>query len=90
MPNHSTTYEFYEEAKDALDLINVDYEPLDAVVDLEKEIKNPSAAIHTSLNTNIAYHATGDAGNPEKAFRTADNELDLRLEQPRLVPSPDD
>jgi len=77
-----------EEAKDALDFISVDYEPLDAVVDLEKEIKNPSAPMHTSLDSNIAYHATGDSGNPEKAFRTADNELDLRLEQPRLVPNP--
>ena len=77
-----------EEAKDALDLISVDYEPLDAVVDLEKEIKNPSAPMHTSLGTNIAYHATGNSGNPKKAFRTADNELDLRLEQPRLVPNP--
>ena len=75
-------------AKDALDLIEVDYEQLPAAVDLESAANPDAPLVHENIGTNLCYEATGSSGDPEKAFAEADAVMSVRLEQPRLIPNP--
>ncbi len=74
-------------ARDALELVQVDYEPLPAVVDIEKAAQKGSPVIHDKLGTNVAYESKGSHGNPDRAFRDADGVVKARFEQPRLIPN---
>lgn len=75
-------------ARDAIDLIDVDYEPIPPVVDMEKAGDAESPLVHEELGTNIAYAASDQAGDPDKAFSEADGVVSARLVQPRLIPNP--
>ena len=74
-------------ARDALELIEVDYEPILAVVDMEKAAEEGSPLVHEGLGTNLCYDANAQAGDVEGAFRDADGVVEARLAQPRLVPN---
>ncbi|MBI3997865.1 MAG: xanthine dehydrogenase family protein, partial [Armatimonadetes bacterium] len=58
-------------AEDAVDLIEVEFEPLPAVVDLEDAARPGSPTVHEDLDTNIAAHYTQRVGNVEEAFARA-------------------
>ena len=76
------------EAMDALELIKVDYEPLPAVVDLEGAAKQGSPLVHEDLGTNLCVASSGQAGDPDEAFRQADGVVSARFEEPRVVVNP--
>lgn len=47
-------------ARDAADMIEVDYDPLDAITDAEKAARPDSPLIHEEFGTNVAYvHSAG-------------------------------
>jgi aerobic carbon-monoxide dehydrogenase large subunit len=74
-------------ARDAADLVFVDYEPLDAVGDLDEAIDAPP--IHEGLDsgTNVAYdRSRGD----REAFKAVDGPVKLSgtVEHPRVAPAP--
>jgi aerobic carbon-monoxide dehydrogenase large subunit len=73
-------------ARDALDLVEVDYEPLPAVVDPEKALEKDSPLTHPELGTNVAFTWNLLSGNVEGAFKEADQVLKLRIVHPRLTP----
>jgi carbon-monoxide dehydrogenase large subunit len=73
-------------ARDAIDLIDVDYEPLPAVIDPEKALKEDSSLTHPELGTNIAFIWRLPAGDVDAAFKEADKVLKLRTVQPRVTP----
>ena len=75
-------------ARDALDLIDVDYEPLTAVVDWEKAAEPGSPLVHEDLGTNLSVLVSGTAGDPDRAFQEADGVVSARIVEPRLIPSP--
>ena len=75
-------------AKDALELIGVDYEMLPAVVNVEAALEDGSPLVHEDLGTNQCLHSVRSAGDLEGAFRDAHGVVSLRLEEPRLVPNP--
>ena len=75
-------------ARDALDLIDVDYQPLTPVVDMEKAAEADSPLVHDDLGTNVAVEASRTVGDPDRAFQEADGVVSLRVSQPRLVPNP--
>jgi len=75
-------------ARDALDLVEVDYQPLPAVVDMEKAAESSSPLVHDELGTNICVETTRTVGDPDRAFQEADGVISLRVSQPRLIPSP--
>ena len=75
-------------ARDALELIEVDYQPLPPVVDMERAVEPSSALVHQELGTNLCYDSSGQAGDPDRAFREADGTVSARLTQPRLIPNP--
>ena len=73
-------------ARDATDLIEVDYDPLDAVVDPEKAAEHDSLPIHETFGDNIAFRS--EVTNPavEQALKEADKVIKLRIVQQRLIP----
>ena len=73
-------------ARDALDLVDVDYEPLPAVMDPEKALEKDSALTHPELGTNVAFTWSLPAGDVDAAFKEADKVLKLRTVQPRVTP----
>jgi carbon-monoxide dehydrogenase large subunit len=50
-------------AEDAVEDITVDFEPLDAVVDLEKALDPNAPRIHEDLDSNVAAHVIQEKGN---------------------------
>ena len=73
-------------ARDALDLIDVDYEPLPAVIDPEKALEKDSPLTHPELGTNVAFTWSLPGGDVDGAFKEADSVLKLRIIHPRLTP----
>ena len=59
-------------AEDALDLIEVEYEPLPAEVDAEKGAAGNAGFIHEHLDNNIASYDEGHTGDIDEAYRQAD------------------
>ncbi|HXW54146.1 MAG TPA: xanthine dehydrogenase family protein molybdopterin-binding subunit [Candidatus Cybelea sp.] len=73
-------------ARDAADLIEVDYDVLPAVADPEKALAKGAPAVHPEWpdNTAFTYHAEG--GEVDKAFAEADVVAKQRITSQRLVP----
>lgn len=79
-------------AKDAVQLIEVDYEPLPAVVDPKKALEPGAPVIRDDKpgqTTNHIYHwEAGDREATERAFREADRVVTLETHYPRCHPAP--
>jgi aerobic carbon-monoxide dehydrogenase large subunit len=73
-------------ARDALDLIDVDYDPLPVVTDPEKALAPESSLTHPDLGTNVAYTWTIANGDLEAAFQQADRVIKQRMVHQRLIP----
>ncbi len=59
-------------AEDAAGLVVVDYEVLDAVVNVEDAVQPDSAAVHEDLPMNLGAHVIQEKGNYERARDQAD------------------
>jgi carbon-monoxide dehydrogenase large subunit len=75
-------------ARDAVDLIDVQYEPLPVVVNAETAIEPGSPLTHPDLGTNVAYTHTMGGGDIDDAFRRADRVVKQRIVHQRLTPMP--
>lgn len=73
-------------ARDALDLIQVEYEPLPVVTDPEKALAAGSPVIHSEWPDNVAFRSEQKQGNLTKAFKEADKIVRQRLVHQRLAP----
>ena len=58
-------------AEDALADIQIDYEPLEAVVDLEKGLQAESPVIHEEIGSNISAHVVQTKGDYESVKKDA-------------------
>jgi carbon-monoxide dehydrogenase large subunit len=58
-------------AEDAADLIEVDWEPLPAIVDFRKADMPDQPRVHDDVPNNVAAHLVQVVGEPEDAFRKA-------------------
>jgi aerobic carbon-monoxide dehydrogenase large subunit len=74
-------------ARDALEQVDVTYEPLPAVVDPLKAVAGPPY-VHASLGTNVAFTMPLKAGDPDRAFAEADEIVAVRIVNQRLAPVP--
>jgi len=72
-------------ARDAVDLIEVDYEDLPAVVDVEAAAIG-GTVIHESFGDNIAYRLTSGEGDVEAALQQADRVVTQKMVHQRLAP----
>ncbi len=75
-------------AADAVDLVEVDYEPTQAVSDPEKAIAPGAPAVHPEWPDNVAFNYHQEGGEPEKAFAEAEVIIKQRITSQRLLPSP--
>jgi len=73
-------------ARDALDLIEVDYDPLPVVSDPEKALEKNAPLTHPELGTNQAYTWSLANGDLDKAFKQADCVIKQRMLHQRLTP----
>ncbi|MCL6508216.1 MAG: molybdopterin-dependent oxidoreductase, partial [Bryobacteraceae bacterium] len=74
-------------ARDAVDRIEVDYEPLPAVADPEKALEPGAPAVHPEWPDNIAFTYHQEAGDVDKAFAEADVVVKQRIVSQRLIPT---
>jgi carbon-monoxide dehydrogenase large subunit len=76
-------------ARDAIDAIDVDYDPLPVVANPEDAVKPGSPRTHPDLADNIAYtHRVAGGGDIDAAFKNADRVIKHRLYHQRLTPMP--
>ena len=72
-------------ARDAADLIIVDYEDLPVVTDVEQAAAG-GPVIHEAFSDNIAYRLTSGEGDIDAAFSAADRTVKQRILHKRLAP----
>jgi aerobic carbon-monoxide dehydrogenase large subunit len=75
------------QATDAAELIDVDYEPLEAVIDPEKAMYAGTPQIHPDVPKNQAFHWTVAGGDVDAAFKNAAVIVKERIVQQRLIPN---
>src|SRR5438874_5265168 len=79
-------------AKDALELIEVDYEPLEAIVTPQRALEADAPVIRTDkegVTDNHIYHwEAGDKDATDRAFEQADTVVSLDTFYPRCHPAP--
>jgi carbon-monoxide dehydrogenase large subunit len=75
------------QAYDALELIDVDYESLPAVVDPQKAAAAGAPQLHGGAPNNVAFHWTVEGGDVEAAFASAEVVVRDRIIQQRLIPT---
>jgi carbon-monoxide dehydrogenase large subunit len=75
-------------AEDALGLIDVDWEPLPAVTDVEAAVAEGAPQIHENAVSNIVMDwSCGDAEATERALGEADVVVEQRIVNQRLIPN---
>jgi 2-furoyl-CoA dehydrogenase large subunit len=62
-----------ERARDAAELVEVDYEPLDVVVDARKALEHGAPVLHEECGGNVSYSGVWEWGDVDKAFAEADH-----------------
>ncbi len=72
-------------ARDAAELVMVDYEELPVVTDVEEAAKG-GTVIHEGFGDNIAYRLTSGEGDIDAAFAAADRTVKQRVLHQRLAP----
>ena len=75
------------QAEDALELINVGYEPLPAVVNPAAAMDAGAPQLHDDAPNNQAFHWVASGGDPDAAFAEADVVVSDTIIQQRLVPN---
>src|SRR5438132_5722114 len=73
-------------ARDALDLIEVDYDPLPVVSDAEKALQKDSPLTHPEFGTNVAFTWSVANGGLNAAFKRAYRVIKQRMVHQRLTP----
>src|SRR5207249_2263638 len=72
-------------ARDAVDLISIDYEELPAALDVERAASG-GAVIHEPFGNNIAYKLTSGEGDIDAAMKSADRIISQKMIHHRLAP----
>ena len=76
------------QAFDALEAIDVEWEPLPAVVDVEKAIADGAPQLHENAPNNVVFEWTvGDKGGTDAAFDAAEVTVRQRIVNQRLIPN---
>jgi aerobic carbon-monoxide dehydrogenase large subunit len=76
-----------EAARDAAELVQVEYEPLSAVVDPEQALADGAPLVHEEFGTNRCYTWALSEGELDKAFANADVVVKERYRHQRLIPN---
>jgi carbon-monoxide dehydrogenase large subunit len=80
-------------AQDAVELVDIDYDVLSPVLDLEEAVRDGADLVHAGLDSNTSYHFVFDAGevgtggDTDQAFADAEVVVSRRFVQQRLIPA---
>lgn len=74
-------------AQDAADLVEIDYEVLDAVADPMKAIAPGAPPVHPEWPDNVSFNYHQEGGEVDRAFAQADVIVKQRITSQRLVPN---
>jgi carbon-monoxide dehydrogenase large subunit len=74
-------------AADAAALVEVEYEPTQAVADPEKALAAGAPAVHPQWPDNTAFTFHQEGGDTEQAFRDAEVVIKQRITSQRLIPT---
>jgi carbon-monoxide dehydrogenase large subunit len=80
-------------AQDAVELVDIDYDPLPVVLDMEQAIDQSPALCHDHLASNESFNFVFDAGeagtglDTDQAFADAEVVVSRRFVQQRLIPA---
>ena len=69
-------------------MVDVDYEPMDVEVDIEKAVLPDAPLVHSTHPGNIAADLTQISGDPETAFAKAEHVTKIRVEVERSTAAP--
>ena len=72
-------------ARDAVELVEVDYEPLGPLPDPEAALAAGAPAVHAALPGNLSFTHRWRAGDPDAAFAGAPHAGRVRMRQPRVA-----
>ena len=75
-------------ARDAVELIDVDYEPLTPVIDPREAVKPDAPVVHDAAGSNVAMRLRQRAGDVDEAFAQADHVVEQSYEVQRIAPAP--
>ncbi len=75
------------QAADALDLVDVDYEPLPTVSDPVSGSADGAPQLHSEIPGNQAFHWVVAGGDIDAAFENAEVVVKERIRQQRLIPN---
>ena len=75
-------------AEDAMELVQVEYEALQAFSDPVAATAEDASLLHQEVGSNVVHHRTFKYGDPEAAFETADNVISLAWRYPRYSSTP--
>lgn len=76
------------EARDALELIELDLEPLPVVTDMERALRDDAPLLYPELGSNVAFRKEVKRGAVKRSFDQADVVVRERLVNQRLIPAP--
>ena len=74
-------------AKDAAELVEVDYEPLPAVTDVAEAVSDSAPQVHDEYDENRAYTWTLQTGEVDRLFSEAAVTVKEQYRQQRLIPN---
>ena len=74
-------------AEDALELIEVDYEPLPVVMEPDKALEDGAPQLHEDAPNNQAFHWVMAGGDTDAAFDAAEVVVKERILHQRLIPN---
>jgi carbon-monoxide dehydrogenase large subunit len=76
-------------AEDAVELIDIEYEPLPVIIDAEKSLENPEGAIlYDEWGDNVLFHDQHKSSGTDDMFQNADCVVKERLVSNRYSPTP--
>jgi aerobic carbon-monoxide dehydrogenase large subunit len=75
------------QAADAAELVDVDYEPLEPVIDPEAALAQSAPLVHEDFGTNRCYTWTLKTDNADAVFEKAPVTIKERYRQQRLIPN---
>ena len=77
-----------EGARDAADLVKIEYETLEPIMDPLEALKEAAVPIHQELDTNLGMRIFREGGDVDAAFAQADRVVKQHFEVPRLTAAP--
>jgi len=75
-------------AEDAAEAVVVQYEPLPAVVDVERALEPDAPVLHEPVGSNLAGHRRLVYGDPDRAFAEAEVVIQERFRYPKYSSTP--